>query len=105
MSSEVISICVVPVIVRYKFLNRVVKTYAMLNTCSQATFPKENLLSDSGIQGRKASIAVKTMNAEVTKSSEALENLEVTQAANGKVERMWVKLLLYLHIRRFACGQ
>ena len=54
--------CVLPVMVRHKLLNRVAKTYAMLDTCCQATFAKENLLSDSGIQGRKTSITVKTMN-------------------------------------------
>ena len=50
MSSEVISMCVVPVMVRHKLSNLVVKTYAMLDTCSQAKFAKENLLSDLGIQ-------------------------------------------------------
>ena len=43
--------CVVPVMVRHKLSNRVVKTYAMLDTCSQGTFAKENLLSNLGIQG------------------------------------------------------
>ena len=84
--------CVVPVMVRHKFSNRVVKTYAMLDTCSQATFAKEKLSSDLGIQGRKTSITIKTMNGEVTKSSEALEDLEVAQALNGEAERVWVKL-------------
>ena len=32
------------------------------------------------------------MNGAVTKSSEALEDLEVAQASNGKAERVWVKL-------------
>ena len=32
------------------------------------------------------------MNGEVTKSSEALEDLEVAQASNGKAEKVWVKL-------------
>ena len=92
MSWEVISMCVVPVMVRHKLSNRVVKTYAMLDTCSQATFAKENLLSDLGIQGRKTSITVKTINGEVTKSSEALEDLEVAQASNREAESVWVKL-------------
>ena len=92
MSLEVISMCMVPVMVRHKLSNRVVKTYAMLNTCSQVTFAKEKSLSDLGIQGRKTSITIKTMNGEVTKSSEALEDLEVAQASNGKAERVWVKL-------------
>ena len=54
--------CVLAVMVRHKLSNRVVKTYAMLDTCCQATFAKENLLSDLGIQGKKTSITVKTMN-------------------------------------------
>ena len=84
--------CVVPVMVRHKFSNRVVKTYAMLDTCSQATFAKEKLSSGLGIQGRKTSITVTTMNGEVTQSSEPLEDLEVAQALNGEAERVWVKL-------------
>ena len=32
------------------------------------------------------------MNGKVTKSSEALEDLEVAQVSNGKAERVWVKL-------------
>ena len=54
------------------------------------------MISDLGIKGEgrggETSITVKTMNAEVTKSSEALEDLEVAQASNGKAERVWVKL-------------
>ena len=92
MSSEVISMCVVPVMVRHKLSTHVVKTYAMLNTCSQAAFAKENLLSDLGIQRRKTSITVKAMNGKVTKSSEVMEVLKVAQASNGKAERVWVKL-------------
>ena len=51
MILEIINMCVVPVMVRHKLSNRVVKTYAMLDTCSQGTFAKENLLSNLGIQG------------------------------------------------------
>ena len=45
------------------------ETYVILDTCSQATFAKENLSTDLGIKERKTSITVKTMNGEVTKSS------------------------------------
>ena len=93
VSLQVISMCVVPAKVRYELSNRVVKTYNMLDTCSQETFAKENLLSDLCIQGRKTSVTVKTMNREVTKLSEALEDLEVAQASNGQAESVWVKLL------------
>ena len=50
----------VSVNVNNKLSNRLVKTYAMLNTCSQAMLAKENLLRDLGIQGRKTSITPKT---------------------------------------------
>ena len=56
------------------------------------------MISDLGIKGEgrggggETSITVKTRNAEVTKSSEALEDLEVAQASNGKAERVWVEL-------------
>ena len=85
MSLEVISICVVPLKVkleRYKLSNHEVKTFAILDTCSQVTFAKEKLSIDLGIQGKKTSVTVKTMNGEVTKSSESLEDLEVDQALN-----------------------
>ena len=79
MSSKVISMCVTPVMVRKKLSNRVVKTYAMLDTCSQATFAKEYLLREEDISYGK-------------KSSEALEDLEVAQASNEKAESERVKL-------------
>ena len=59
----------------------------MLDTGSQTTFVKKNL-SDLGMQKSKTTITVKTMNGEVTKLSEALEDLEVTQTSNGKAERV-----------------
>ena len=40
------------------------------------------------------------MNGEVTKSSEALENLKVAQVANGKAEGLSVKLPWYIHTRK-----
>ena len=61
MILEVISICVVPVIVRYKLSDRIIRTYAILDTCSQGTFAQENLLGDLGIPGRKTAITVKNM--------------------------------------------
>ena len=84
--------CVVPVFVRHKLSNRIVKTYAMLDNCSQATFMQNKLLGDLGLHGCKTLITVKTMNGEVTKSSEVLYDIEVAQASNGKEEKVWVKL-------------
>ena len=64
----------------------------MFDTCDQAMFVKEHLLSDLGVQGRRTSMAVQTMNREVTKPSKTLEDLEMVQASNGKAERVWVKM-------------
>ena len=59
--------CVVPVMVKQKRSDREDKACAMLNSCSQATFAKGSLLSELGIQGRKASVTAKTMKEEVIK--------------------------------------
>ena len=90
--SDLISMCVVPVVVRHKLSNHFVKTYAMLDNCSQATFMQDKLLADLGLHGRKTSITVKTMNGEVTKSSEVLDDIEVAQASDEKEEKVWIKL-------------
>ena len=66
--------------------------YAMLNNCSQATFMQNKLLGSLGLHGRKTSITVKTMNGEVTKSSEVLDGIEVAQASNESEEKVWVQL-------------
>ena len=58
--SDIISMCVVPVLVRHKFSNFIVKTYAMLYNFSQATFMRNKLLGALGLHGRKTSISVKT---------------------------------------------
>ena len=90
--SDVISISVVPVLVQHKHSNCVVKTYAMLDNCSQANFMRNKLLGALGLHGRKASITVKTMSVEVTKSSEVLDGIKVAQASNESKEKILVQL-------------
>ena len=80
--SDAISMCVVPALVRYKFSSCIVETYAMLDNCSQATFIRNELLGALGLHGRKTSITEKTINDEVTKSSEVLDGIELAQASN-----------------------
>ena len=79
---------VVPVLVRHKLFNCIVKTYAMLDNCSQATFMRNKPLGALGLHERKTSITVKTMNDEVTKSSEVLDGIEVAQALNQSEEKV-----------------
>ena len=90
--SDVISMRVVPVLVRHELSNCIVKTYAMLGNCSQATFMQNKLLGALGLHGRKSSITVKTMNGEVTKSSEVVNGIEVAQVSNQREEKIWVQL-------------
>ena len=89
---DVISMCVVPVLVRHKLSNCIVKTYEILDNCNQATFMRNKLLGALGLHGRKTSITVKTMNGEVTKSSKVLDGIEVPQASNEREEKVWVQL-------------
>ena len=72
--SHVISMCVVPALVRHKLSNCIVKTYVILDNCSQATFMRNKPLGALGLHGRKISITVKTMNGEV------LDGIEIAQA-------------------------
>ena len=90
--SDVISMCVVPVLVRHKISNYIVKTYKMLGNCSQVNFMRNKLLGASGLHGRKTSITVKTVNGEVKNSFEVLHGIEVAQASNESEEKAWVQL-------------
>ena len=81
---------VVPVLVRHKSTNCIVKTYAMLDNCSQATFMRNKLFGALGLHGWKTSITVKKINVEVTKLSELPDGIEVAQASNESEE--WVQL-------------
>ena len=91
MRSEIINMYVVPVKIIQKF-DAIVKTYAMLENCSQATFVKECLLGYLGLRGRKTSIVIKAMNEEIARIFRVLKDLEASQISEKKEERRWVKL-------------
>ena len=74
MNSKAICMCVIPIVVRHKNSNKEIKTYAMLENCSQATFAKEHLLGLLGLQGRKTPITIKAMNGEVMKIYKATKS-------------------------------
>ena len=61
-----ISVHVVPVTVKHKNSSRKVKTFAMLDNCSQGTLIKEDLLKKLKIGGRATSISIKILNGEKT---------------------------------------
>ena len=60
----------------------------MLDNCSLATFTQNKLLRSLGLQGRKTSVTVKSINGEVTELSEELHGYEDAQESNEKEEKI-----------------
>ena len=60
--NQVISMCVVPVDIRHKKSNIVVRTLAMLDNCSQGIFVKTELLEKLEVEGTNTSVTIKTLN-------------------------------------------
>ena len=89
--TSMVSMCVVPVIVKHKNSSREVKTFAMLDNCSQGTFVKEDLLKKLKIGGRATSISIKTLNGENTFQSHAVDGLQVC-SSNAKSKKIWLNL-------------
>ena len=94
--------CVVPVLVWHKLSNCIVKTNAMLDNCSQASFTQKKLLGALGLHGHKTSITVKTMNGEVTKSSEVLDGIKVAQASNESKKKIMGPITYHIHTKEFT---
>ena len=59
---EVISMCVVPVRLRHCNTQKEVKTYTLLDSCSQDTFVTELILKELDVTGVRTSINIKTLN-------------------------------------------
>ena len=66
---EVISMCVVPI--------KTIKTYAMLDNCSQGSFIKQDLLKRLGVNRQKLSLNLKTLTGEKSEESLMVDNLKV----------------------------
>ena len=79
---EVISMCVVPVKLRYGDSGETL-TYAILDSCSQGTFILEKLPKRFGIKRRRTSITIKTLNGEITNKSLVLSGLKVASSRNS----------------------
>ena len=81
-SSGMVSMCVVPVRVSHKQPNIVIKTYALLDSCSQGTFVTEEVLREMNLKGKGTTITMKTLNGEVTENSKVIEGLEVYNSSD-----------------------
>ena len=62
--TEVISMCVIPVKVKYRDTNSVYSTFAMHDNCSQGCFVNSSLAKNLRIKGHKTSVSVKTLTGE-----------------------------------------
>ena len=60
--TDVVSMCVVPIKVKYCNSGKVLETQALLDSCSQGTFILETLINNLGVKGQKTSITIKTLN-------------------------------------------
>ena len=54
--------CVVPIQIHHPDSNKVLDTYAMLDSCSQGTFIKEEIIEKLGITRAEKIVTVKTLN-------------------------------------------
>ena len=87
---EVISMCVVPVKLRHGDSGKTLKTYALLDSCSQGTFILERLPKRFGIKGRRTSITIKALNGEVTNKSSVISGMKVASSRDGSED--WLEL-------------
>ena len=58
------------------------KTHALFESCSQATFMLEKLLRDLGVNGQKTFITIKTVNDEVNNKTTLVEGLKVSSSGD-----------------------
>ena len=75
---------------RYGDSGKTLKTYALLDSCSQGTFILERLPERFGIKGRRTSITIKTLNGEVTNKSSVISGLKV--ASNRNSSEDWLEI-------------
>ena len=60
--SKVISMCIVPVSIKYENNGKQITTYAMLDNCSQVSFVHEVILKQLGVKGTKTTLMLKTLH-------------------------------------------
>ena len=91
ITSNVISMCVVPVKVSYAGTKNQISTYAMLDNCSQVCFFKDSTRKNIGVDGRKTEISIKILNGEQEVKSTVMLGLKVRGDSNEDNKR-WLDL-------------
>ena len=87
---EVIIMCVVPIKISHQNCKKTIRTYAILDNCSQGSFIKQDLLKRLGVDGQKLSLDLKTLNGE--KSGETLMADNLKAAGMNKMNNYWISL-------------
>ena len=67
--SEVISMCIALMKVKYEDDKDTITTYAMLDNCSQGSFSHDNLVKELGVHGIKTTLNLKTLHGKKEKAS------------------------------------
>ena len=89
MKSNFVSICIVPVRIKCNKSRKELKTYAMLDCCSQGTFNNSELAKKLRTEGTMTTTKIKTLNGEKSQETEAISDLKVT-SSTGK--NAWIDL-------------
>ena len=75
MKRQVISMCVVPVIIKHMDSPKEIEIYAVLDSCSKGTFVVEDLVEVLRIKGIETSVVVKTLYGESKIESTLVDGL------------------------------
>ena len=71
--------CILIVKIKHGDSNKIVTIYAMLGNCSQGSFILDSAINKLGIQGIKSTLNLKTLYAEGSESTLAIEGVKVTR--------------------------
>ena len=75
--SKVISLCILPVNLKYENNGKQIITYAMLDNCSQVSFVHEAALKQFGVKGTKTTLSLKALRGERSEHTSAIEDIQV----------------------------
>ena len=88
--NQVIRVCVVPVKVWSKLSNTEIRTWAMLDNYSQGSFVKKILQEELKVEGKNATVTIKTLNGDCKHSSLTVDDLEVANIEGKQAD--WITL-------------
>ena len=82
--------CTVPVKIKGSSGNKVIRTYSLLDSCSQGTFILDQLRDHLCIHGEETSVTIKTINSKFKCPSKAIDGLQVSGINDD--QNLWVPL-------------